>query len=234
MGRSSLAPSLVSPPSASADPLWARIAAHDFEAADQTPNFLQRLARDKAWTPAFARGAIAEYRRFAYLCVHGATHAWSRLKWLADLGGLLAAEDDEGRTRLYRGACDLGAGRCPASALLLCEALLGIALPRDFARAIRGDAGARRLASLALEAMAGGGGAELDERRFFNDRIVLSQLLFARGWRFRIAEATRQSVSVNDRMTLRLPPALGFIYLLVRVPLWFWRRLGRRDGFRRS
>ncbi len=65
-----MAPSLVSPPSASADPLWARIAAHDFEAADQTPNFLQRLARDKAWTPAFARGAIAEYRRFAYLCVH--------------------------------------------------------------------------------------------------------------------------------------------------------------------
>ncbi len=204
-----------------------------------TALLLPGLSAASAWqtvslSDGLALRTLAPTELFAYLCVHGATHAWSRLKWLADLGGLLAAQDDDGRAHLYRRACDLGAGRCPASALLLCEALLGIALPRDVALAIRGDAGARRLASLALEAMAGGGGAELDERRFFNDRIVLSQLLFARGWRFRFAEATRQSVSLHDRMTLRLPPALGFLYVLVRAPLWFWRRLGRRDGFRRS
>ena len=29
---------------------------------------------------------------FAYLCAHGAYHAWFRLKWLADIGALLAAE----------------------------------------------------------------------------------------------------------------------------------------------
>lgn len=49
--------------------LWERIAAHDFEVAGQTPNFTQRLARDRAWGLAFARGAVGEYRRFAYLCV---------------------------------------------------------------------------------------------------------------------------------------------------------------------
>ena len=177
---------------------------------------------------------LAPEALFAYLCVHGAVHAWSRLKWLADLGGLLAAEDDAGRARLYDHAVALGAGRCPASALLLCETLLGIPLPSGCAGAIRGDPGARRLARLALDAMAGGGDAEIDERRFFNDRIILSQLLFDRGWRFRIAEAQRLSVSLNDRMTMRLPRALGFIYLLVRGPRWLWRRLGRRDGFSRS
>ena len=171
---------------------------------------------------------------FAYLCVHGAAHAWSRLKWLADLGALLAGETDEGRAWLYRRAVALGAGRCPASALLLCEILFDLPLPAAVARAIRSDAGARRLAALALDAMAGAGEAEIDERRFFNDRIILSQLSFAPGWRFRLAEAARQSVSLDDRMTLRLPRALAFLYPLLRAPLWLWRRRGRRDGFRRS
>jgi hypothetical protein len=49
--------------------LWRRICDHDFEAADHSPNFLQRLARDKAWSVPFARGAVAEYRRFAFLCM---------------------------------------------------------------------------------------------------------------------------------------------------------------------
>jgi hypothetical protein len=64
---------MTSPPSrgwtrAEAD-LWRRVAEHDFEVADQSPHFLARLARDKAWSLAFARGAIEEYRRFAFLCV---------------------------------------------------------------------------------------------------------------------------------------------------------------------
>ena len=171
---------------------------------------------------------------FAYLCVHGATHAWSRLKWLADLGAMLARLDDAGRSHIFRRAAELGAGRCPAAALLLCDALLGVALPDADAAAIRGDRGAVRLARLAIEAMAGGGAAEIEDRRFFNDRIVLSQLLFAHGWRLRLAEAARQSVSLDDRMTLRLPRWLGLLYPLLRGPLWIRRRLGRRDGFRRS
>jgi hypothetical protein len=176
---------------------------------------------------------LAPDELFAYLCVHGANHAWSRLKWLADLGGFLATLDDAGRGRLYRRARDLGAGRCPAAALLLCEALLGVRPPVEFNRAIHADIGASRLARLALDAMAGGGVDEIQERRFFNDRIVLSQLLFAEGWRFRFAEFARQSVSIDDRMTLRLPRQLSFLYPLVRAPLWIRRRLERRDGFGR-
>jgi hypothetical protein len=50
---------------------WQRIAAHAFETG--TPlDFLHRLAREKSWSLAFARGAIDEYRRFAFLCA-GAT-----------------------------------------------------------------------------------------------------------------------------------------------------------------
>jgi len=63
-------PDLKPPWSEATAGIWRRIGAHDFEVADQSPNFLQRLARDKGWSLAFARGALEEYRRFAFLaCV---------------------------------------------------------------------------------------------------------------------------------------------------------------------
>jgi hypothetical protein len=177
---------------------------------------------------ALALRTLAGEELFAYLCVHGASHAWSRLKWLADLGALLAARDDAGRTALYRRALELGAGRCPASALLLCEALLGVPLPAGPAGEIRADRKALALADLALDAMThGGGGTEIRDRPLFAERILLSHFLFADGWRYRWAEGSRQGVSLDDRMRLRLPPAFAFLYAPIRAPLWLWRRLKR-------
>lgn len=46
--------------------LWQRVARHDLDAADAF-SFTSRLARDRGWTVAFARGAVAEYRRFCFL-----------------------------------------------------------------------------------------------------------------------------------------------------------------------
>jgi len=48
--------------------LWRRIEAHPFEATDQADDLTRRLARDKDWPLDFARGAVAEYRRFGFLC----------------------------------------------------------------------------------------------------------------------------------------------------------------------
>jgi hypothetical protein len=63
------------PPSAVWNPelhaLWRRIEQHDLE-PDQALDFTRRLARDHAWTLAFARNAIAEYRRFCFLAVASA------------------------------------------------------------------------------------------------------------------------------------------------------------------
>ncbi|GAB6845413.1 uncharacterized protein (TIGR04222 family) [Methylorubrum rhodinum] len=47
--------------------LWARIAAHPFERGDHALDFTARLARDRGWDLAFARGAVEEYRRFGFL-----------------------------------------------------------------------------------------------------------------------------------------------------------------------
>lgn len=48
--------------------LWQAINAYDIDAADAAFPFSRRLARDNGWTQDFANRAIAEYKRFIYLC----------------------------------------------------------------------------------------------------------------------------------------------------------------------
>ena len=72
---------------------------------------------------------LGEEDLFTYLCMHGALHWWNQLKWLADIGALLAAARDGAAGRLYRAAENRGAGRAAAQAMLLCQRLLGVPLP---------------------------------------------------------------------------------------------------------
>jgi hypothetical protein len=69
---------------------------------------------------------LARDELFAYLCVHGASSAWFRLKWLADLAALLAECEQAETSRLYDRALDLGAGVPAAAALILAHRLFGI------------------------------------------------------------------------------------------------------------
>lgn len=49
--------------------LWCRIGAHPFECKEHALDFTARLARDRGWSLDFARGAVAEYRRFCFLAM---------------------------------------------------------------------------------------------------------------------------------------------------------------------
>lgn len=69
---------------------------------------------------------------FAYLCVHGTSHRWGRLKWLTDVAALVARD---GAAEYHEAATRLGAGRSAAVALRLCDSIL--ALPLDSAVADR-------------------------------------------------------------------------------------------------
>ena len=70
---------------------------------------------------------------FAYLCAHGADHSWFRLKWLADVGALLAQQPEGGVERLYGAAEARGVGPSAAQAMLLCRRLLGTMIPDPLA-----------------------------------------------------------------------------------------------------
>jgi hypothetical protein len=164
---------------------------------------------------------------FAYLCVHGASSAWFRMKWIADVGALLGGCPPPEIERLYRRSQEMGAGRAAALALLLCERLFRTRLSPDLAAELRRDRINNWLLAIALRKLAGRTlTAELDEKLLGTGTIYLMQFALLPGFRFKFAELRRQLVNPADRIAVPLPRALAFLYPLVAMS----RRLGLRGG----
>jgi hypothetical protein len=170
------------------------------------------------------RAAMRHRSLHGYLCVHGAYHFWSRLKWLADLNALIAATGAD-LTRLYRHAQTIGAGLCAGQALLLCRTLFELPLPPDIVGELKASRRIARLVDIALDAMT--------QPVFSNKPVravsagLYAQFLFGRGPRFFAAQCATVSVGMQDIMTLALPAPLHSLYPALRPPLWLWRRLNR-------
>ena len=110
-----------------------------------------------------------------YLCIHGASHAWCRLKWLADLAAI-RRQDDELDAALIAKAEQNGTSRAVGQALMLCRDLYGLPLPRS----AESGTTVRLLAYLALKAMLTGNGAgELAEHRAVNTLVHASHFLLS-------------------------------------------------------
>ncbi len=164
---------------------------------------------------------------FIYLCVHGAQHGWARLKWLADLAALLSARGERDIETLYRAAQTVGAGRCAGQALLLCQRLLALELPAFLAAELRGSARLAMLEALALDVMLGGGAqTEIYARVGGTLRVSLSMFLLGQSWRYVFDELRRYLISPADVAALVLPSSLSWVYPILRLPMWAWRRLG--------
>lgn len=164
---------------------------------------------------------LAEDDLFAYLCVHGALHSWSRLKWLADLNALIAQRSTAEIARLYQYADRKGAALCAAQALMLCVVIFDRPLPPGVPQ--QGDSRrVRSLVRMALQALA----APDDGRATLAAvaRNVLTPFLLGRGWRYVAGQLRATSVGVVDVIRLPLPAPLHFLYPLLRLPLWIWRR----------
>ena len=95
---------------------------------------------------------LADDGLFAYLCVHGTSHRWERLKWLTDVAALLDAHKAN-VADLVQAAYALGAGHSVDTALSLCGNFLDIDLPESVtARATRNRT-AQSLAATSISAM---------------------------------------------------------------------------------
>jgi hypothetical protein len=168
--------------------------------------------------PGIALPTLATAELFAYLAVHGATHAWSRLKWLADVAALLSQLGQDEIAPLYRRSLALGAGRSGAQALLLAEQLLGLRLPPALSEELRGDRGVRYLARAARAAMLRGGPKELDEMLLGTAAIHLSHLRLKKGLAFKLHELKRKLGSGEGGSPL------------LAAPKWLLRRARRAAG----
>ena len=166
---------------------------------------------------------------FVYLCVHGARHSWSRMKWLADVAALLATIPSTDIEGLYRAAQRRGSGGCAAQALLLCARMLGVELPAALRAELRRTATAPLLEAIALDAMLGRivqADVELAGRVFGNLRDLLSLFLVGGGSCVYVRrEITRLFFFSEDIAAFALPRGLTWVYVILRLPLWALRRL---------
>jgi len=126
---------------------------------------------------------------FAHLCVHGASSAWFRLKWISDLAALLVRFGDD-LEELHQSSRRLGAGRAAAQALLLAHRLFGIDIGERLLRSLGSSAANRWLARIALNQLLA---PEPGSRMFGTATIHLSQFLLLPGARFKTIEARRQA-----------------------------------------
>ena len=131
-----------------------------------------------------------------YLCVHGASSAWFRLKWIVDFAALIESSEMD-IEEFHRDALRRRAGRAAAQALLLADRLTLLRLPASLGRELRADR-----ASLVLEKVAVWqllAPIEPTQRRFGTASIHLSQPLLLPGWRFGVSELARQAAEILQR-----------------------------------
>lgn len=144
--------------------------------------------REVEIAPGVRLPTLAAEDLFAYLCVHGASSAWFRLKWISDLAGLLEDCGAGETERLYLRSQELGAGRAAAQALVLIAWLFGSPAPALTARLDRGTN--RWLAKRALKQLLAV--QEPTRRPLGTVTIHASQFALLPGGDFKLAEFRRQ------------------------------------------
>lgn len=186
-------------------------------------------ARSPRQSVEIARGApvmtLAAEELFAYLCVHGTTHRWERLKWLVDVAALVT-RDLSAMDRLYPAAVRFGAANSAATALVLCRDLFDIDLPH----ALRTDIGRNRTAGvLARRSILTMGSVEAVDPaslrglvRWFD--FQFSKWLQVSGFRAR----SRVAASWLDMSYNPARLAIPTRYLRLHALMWFPLHIARR------
>ncbi len=172
---------------------------------------------------------LADGGLYAYLCVHGCNHGWSRLKWLADVGAFLTRRSPDGMARLHQQAVTLGAGRASATAILLCHEFLGLEIEPEILAQLRADRMTGLLLASARASIGYGSGTrEITpySRPWALNWIAKFQVMDS--LRYTLNEARLNWVGEYDRVHMPLPRGLGFLYHLLRLPLWASRFIGQK------
>lgn len=164
----------------------------------------------------------------SYLCVHGASHAWGRLKWLADVYALLPQNNPAAIEEIYQRAVTHDAGRAVAQALQLCHDLFGLEIGR-VARLAEDDAALAFLRWQVLRLLSGDGEVlEVDQQRFGTTLVYLTRFFLGSGAEAFASEAQTWTHRPQDVIAWRLPPSLLFLLPLKRVGQWISYRVRYR------
>jgi len=183
--------------------------------------------RGPAQSVSFSGGVLrtlADEPLFAFLCLHGAFHNWSRLKWLADVGAFIGTRSQDEVEHLYAAATAFGAGRSATTAMLLCRRLFGLPLGDALLRSLQQDRIAPALANNVVAGLSYRQGvAEHGAYSMPWLRMKAARFFLEPGASHLIDQARVAWISPADRAQIALPGHLAFLYHFIRIPLWFLR-----------
>ncbi len=172
-----------------------------------------------------------------YLCMHGSRHGWERLLWICDVAELLRTHSRMDWELLARKAQRLGSRRTLALGLILARDLLGMELPKDVWRKVQVEPDAESLALHLQKSLfqneEGDRGISywhdihLRMRERSSDRLRLRWHYLRRYLRLALVPNER------DHAMLELPPALPFLYYLLR-PFRLIRTFGIQELKKRT
>lgn len=165
---------------------------------------------------------------FAYLCLHGTIHNWSRLKWLADLAGFLSLKSEDRISDLFEAAGKYGAARSASVSICLARELLGLTAGEKAIGSISSEWQVTLLKANALATLNYRGGS-VEHKEYSGPwmRQVWGKFLLTPGYAFALEQLGNLWISPVDRARIRLPARWAFLYHVLRIPLWLGRA-GRR------
>jgi hypothetical protein len=184
------------------------------------------------WARWDADGSELSPAEALHLCLHGANHGWSRMKWLGDLRTLLDRQPDIW-LRCWPLAKELRLQPVVAQALLLLERLYDVEPDAASRGIVASEPQAESLAVFALEKLTGK--AQLwtvgEHIRFFRYRRFLAR---RHGVRARLLAAlSSYFIRSGDLLEWRLPTSLLCALPLVRLTGFIQRRCWPNRGQRR-
>jgi hypothetical protein len=166
-----------------------------------------------------------------YLSVHGATHGWERLCWLADLAAALPSPDAVSAAMEFAVAKD--ATTSLWHGILLAHQWLGCSVSKKQLAIVRGSRKIKLLNSVIARSY----GAMTwfsDQRRgslsgFLYYSVWLRRYTYSLnpGWKYRRRQFARELIAPADWDTFRLPQYFSWAYPLLRPVGWIVRRLTR-------
>jgi len=164
--------------------------------------------REVEVAPGVSLPTLTDDYLFAYLCVHGASSLWFRLKWITDVAAILHRAEPREIVDLYNRSQELGASRAADQALLLADSLYGSLRGTSLRPRLEKDRGSRWLAAVAMRQIAGRQEPREPTAVLLGTAwIHLTQLGLRRGLGFKVGEVVRQvGQALRNRLALRGQP----------------------------
>ncbi len=146
------------------------------------------------------------------LCIHGSKHLWERLAWVCDIAGLIATQPDLHWQELISRGRSTGSERMLFLGLRLAADLLEVSLPKDVEAAVSADASVAALAQDVVRDLFTPAPTRTGVSGYFRFQMRARRRLRDKLNYLRFTCTPNE----EDLVRLKLPPALTFIYYLVR------------------